>query len=208
MAAAKTYTMDGKEQASVKLNDRVFGLTGNEVLVHQVAVALMSARRQGNAETKTRKEIRGGGRKPFSQKGTGRARQGSSREPQMRGGGVVFGPHKRDYRKAVPLKMKRKALCIALSDRARTEQLCVLEKLAVDGGKTRALREMCTALSPEGRKTLLVTATHNEDALTAGRNLGRLNIRTASDVNLLDVLNARRVILEKGALAALEARLT
>lgn len=208
MASAKSYTMDGTEGASVTLSNAVFDISLNARLVHQVAVSLMNAGRQGNAETKTRKEVRGGGAKPFRQKGTGRARQGSSREPQMRGGGVVFGPHKRSYRQRVPVKMKRKALCCVLSDRLRNDGLCVLEDLECDAHNTKTMVGLFRALSPEGRKTLLVTAQNEKDAVLSSRNIPRLTIRMAQDVNALDVLSAKRVIVLQDALGVLEERLT
>lgn len=205
---AKSFTKDGAEGAEVELSDAVFGIDLNKPLVHQVAVALMNNKRQGNAETKVRKEVRGGGRKPFRQKGTGQARQGSSREPHMRGGGTVFGPHKRSYRTSVPVKMRRKALCCMLTDRARNDALCVLEEISLDAPKTRPMIELIEKVSPEGRKTLLVTATHDANVLRSAQNIAPLTVRTASDVNALDVLDAKRVIVVKDALKALEDRLT
>lgn len=192
----------------MELNDAIFDVEPNGPLIHQVVVALLNARRQGNAETKTRKEVRGGGAKPFKQKGTGRARQGSSREPHMRGGGVVFGPHKRSYRQKTPLKMRRKALCCALTDRVRSEDLCVVDALQIDDLKTRAVAEIFTKLSPEGRKTLIVTAEKSDGLVASARNLPRLTIRTAHDVNALDVIGAKRVIFVKDALGTLEDRLS
>lgn len=207
MASAKAYTMDGTETGPVDLNDAVFAVEPNDTLVHQVAVALMNAKRQGNAETKRRAEVRGGGAKPFRQKGTGRARQGSLREPQMRGGGVVFGPHKRSYRQQVPTKMRRKALCCVLSARLRTDQLCVVDEFSCTEPKTKPMAALFEALAPEGRKTLLVTGALEKQAVRSSRNLARLTVRTATDVNALDVLSAKRVLVVREALAALEERL-
>lgn len=208
MASAKIFSVDGTEGASVELNDKIFDVAPNDALIHQVVVALMNNKRQGNAETKTRREVRGGGAKPFRQKGTGQARQGSSREPHMRGGGVVFGPHKRSYRQDVAPKMRRKALCCAFSDRTRNENLCVLSELSVDGPKTRPITELFNALAPEGRKLLLVTASTEPDLVRSSRNLDRVTIRTASDVNALDVVAAKRVVILKDAIAKLESRLS
>lgn len=207
MASAKLYQPDGKEGSSVELSESIFGVEMNGPLVHQVAVALMNAKRQGNHETKTRKEVRGGGRKPFRQKGTGNARQGSTREPHMRGGGVVFGPHKRSYRQSTPTKMKRKALCCVLSDRARSEALCVLEGLEVKEVKTQPMTELFSNLAPEGRKTLLITAKAEPLVVKSAANLPRLIVSNAADVNVLDVLDAKRVIVTQDALPALEERL-
>ena len=208
MASVKTYTADGTAGKNATLNDAVFDVEPNMGLVHQVAVALMSNQRQGNAETRVRKDVRGGGRKPFAQKGTGRARQGSSREPHMRGGGTVFGPHRRSYRSKVLTKMRRKALCCVLTDRVRNEQLCVLEGFSVDTSKTQPVFEMWKNLAPEGRKTLLVAQVADANLLASSRNIPRLTVRTAADVNALDVLDAKRVIVLKEALSVLEERLT
>lgn len=207
MASTKMYSADGTEKKSIKLNDSIFDIEPNVGLVHQVAMTLLANKRQGNHETKVRKEVRGGGKKPFRQKGTGNARQGSIREPHMRGGGVVFGPHKRSYRKALPVKMSRKALCCVLTDRVRNEALCVLDELSLDSVKTKSMVSLWEALAPEGRKTLLVTAENNINVVKSARNMERLTVRTAADVNALDVLDAKRVIVVKDALTHLEARL-
>lgn len=208
MASASLFRMDGSDLGAVELNDAVFAVAPNEPLVHDVAVALMSARRQGNASTKTRREVRGGGAKPFRQKGTGRARQGSIREPQMRGGGVVFGPHRRSYRQRVPAQVKRKALCCVLSDRVRDAQLCVLDALKVEAPKTKPFAEFVHRLSPDGKKTLFVTAGVDRNVMLSARNLPRVLVCTAADLNVLDVLDAYRVIVSQEALAQLEERLS
>lgn len=208
MATAKIYSMDGLELGPIELNNAVFDVEMNQTLVHNVAVALMNARRQGNAETKTRSEIRGGGKKPYRQKGTGNARHGSSREPQMRGGGTVFGPHKRSYRQNVPVRFKRQALCCILSDRVRNESLCVLERLAIETPKTKPFAEMLGLVAPDGRKTLFVTADVDKNAMLSSRNLQKVTIRTASDLNALDLLDAVRVVIVRDALSKLEERLT
>ncbi len=208
MASTLVYKSDGSEGSTVDLSAAVFDIEPNVGLVHQVAMALLANKRQGNAETKTRKEVRGGGRKPFRQKGTGNARQGSTREPHMRGGGTVFGPHKRSYRQAVPLKMRRKALCCVLTDRVRSEQLCVLEGLTGDQPRTGPMADLLDKLSPEGRKTLIITKETSDAMLASSRNIPRLTVRTAADVNALDVLSARRVVCVQDALATLEARLS
>ena len=208
MASVKVYGMDGAETGSLDLNAAVFDVEFNDVLVHDVTVALLNAKRQGNHETKTRKDVSGGGRKPFRQKGTGRSRQGSSREPQMRGGGTVFGPHKRSYRQNVPQTMRRKALSCALSDRVRNERLAVLETLVCDQPKTKPFAAMMAKLSPEGRKTLVVTGDIDSNVTLSMRNLPRVTRRKAADLNALDVLDANRVVVVKDALATLEERLT
>ncbi|HRK35244.1 MAG TPA: 50S ribosomal protein L4 [Candidatus Hydrogenedentes bacterium] len=207
MASAKVYRMDGSEAGSVELNAAVFDVEINTTMVHDVVVALQAAKRQGNHETKTRDMISGGGKKPYSQKGTGNARHGSTREPQMRGGGTVWGPHKRSYRQSVPLSFRRKALAGVLTDRVRNEQLCVLESLDCKAAKTKPFAEMVRKLSPQGRKTLFVTAGTDKNVLLSARNLERVTLTTASDLNALDVLGAHRVVVLKDALAKLEERL-
>ncbi len=207
-ASVKVFKMDGSETGSVELNESIFGVDLNESLVHDVAVALRNAKRQGNAETKTRREVRGGGAKPFRQKGTGNARQGSSREPHMRGGGVVFGPHKRSYRQRTPATMRRKALCCALSDRVRGESLCVIDALAASEPKTKPFAELVSKLPQSGKRTLFVTAEPDRNVVLSARNVPRVSVTTAMDVNALDVLEAGRVVVAQDALAKLEERLT
>ncbi|MDZ4859715.1 MAG: 50S ribosomal protein L4 [Candidatus Hydrogenedentes bacterium] len=207
MASAKLYRMDGSEAGSVELNDAVFDVEVNTTMVHDVVVALQASKRQGNHETKTRDLISGGGKKPYAQKGTGNARHGSTREPQMRGGGTVWGPHKRSYRQSVPVSFRRKALAGVLSDRVRNEQLCVLESLDCEKIKTKPFAEMVGKLSPKGRKTLVVTLTTDKNVMLSARNLSRVQLATAADVNALDVLGAQRVVVLKDALAKLEERL-
>ena len=208
MASARVYTMDGRELSPVDLKDAIFDVEPNQVLVHDVAVSLMNARRQGDAQTKTRQEVRGGGKKPFKQKGTGNARQGSSREPQMRGGGTVFGPHPRSYRQHVPLRSKRQALCCVLSDRVREGHLCVLDALTFEAPKTKAFSEVLNLVAPERRKTLFVMPDVDKNVLLSSRNIQKIAIRTASDLNALDVLDAARVIIVREALPKLEDRLS
>lgn len=208
MASANKIDISGASKGSVELNDAAFGLEMADTLVHEVAVALMAAQRQGNHETKTRKEVRGGGRKPFRQKGTGNARRGSSREPVLRGGGVVFGPHKRSYRQKVPVSFRRKALGCVLSDRVRAESLTVLEGIDLNEAKTKAFSAIIQAVSPNHRRTLIVTDGNKSSAVLSARNLDGVTIRTAADVNALDVLGARHVVVEETAVAELERRIT
>lgn len=208
MATAKKYNMQGQELGAVELSDTVFNAPENTHIVHDVAVALMNAQRQGNAETKRRAEVSGGGRKPFRQKGTGNARQGSIREPQMKGGGVVFGPHKRSYRQDVPTSFRRKALSIVLSDRVRHDALCVLDQLVCDKPKTKPFVDMVRKLSPDGKKTLFILSDKLENAILSSRNIPRVTVKTALDLNALDVLDAAWVVVVADALPKLEERLS
>ena len=207
MASAKVLTMDGRELGPIELNDAVFGQELNAQVVHDVVVAIQNADRQGNADTKTKCYVRGGGAKPFKQKGTGNTRQGSSRSPQMKGGGGVWGPHPRSYRQKVPVRSKRQALCCVLSERVRDGALCVLDQLALEAPKTKPFVEMMERLAPGGRKTLLVTAATDRTTLLSSRNLQRVAVKTAADINALDVLDAVRLVVTRDALEKLEERL-
>lgn len=208
MASLKLINMEGADQGVVEASDAVFGADPNEALVHNVVLALQNAKRQGTHKTKERNEVRGGGAKPFRQKGTGRARQGSVREPQMRGGGTVFGPRPRDYRQAMPVRFRRQALCCVLSDRARTDRVSVVQGLRFDAPKTKPFAALMIKASPEGRKTLLVTSGVDQNVMLSSRNLHRVTVRTAADLNALDVLGAVRVIVQEEALKQLEDRLS
>jgi large subunit ribosomal protein L4 len=208
MASAPSYKADGSAGPKVELNAAVFDVEPNEGLVHQIAVSMMENKRHGNHETKTRAQVRGGGKKPYAQKGTGNARHGSSREPQMRGGGTVWGPHKRSHRQGVPVRMKRKALCCVLTDRLRNDALCVIDGIGDTATpKTKPVADLVAQLNPEGRKALIVSGENNAALVASARNLTRVNVTTAADLNVLDVLGARRVIVLKDALARLEERL-
>lgn len=208
MATAKVYDAAGAESGTVELNDKIFDAPLNASLVHAVAIALLNARRQGTHKTKTRTEVSGGGAKPYRQKGTGRARHGSTREPQMRGGGTVFGPRPRSYRQNVSTRVKRQALCCVLSDRLRNDRLSVLSGLTVEQPKTRPVAELVSRIAPEGRKTLIVTAAHDENLYLSARNLPRVSVCTAADLNTVDALDAVRIVVQEEALAKLEERLS
>lgn len=208
MASIKMVNMAGSDQGAVEVSDNIFAVEPNEILVHDVVVALQNAKRQGNHKSKTRSEVRGGGQKPFRQKGTGRARQGSIREPHMRGGGSVFGPKPRSYRQSVPTRVRRQALCCALSARANEERVVAISDLVCDAPKTKAIAEMVQHAVETPRKTLLVLSDNNQNVVLSARNIPRVEVRTASDVNALDVLMANNVLVQQEAIAKLEERLT
>ena len=208
MASLKVVNMEGADLGALDATESVFAADLNEAMVHDVVVGLLANKRQGTHKTKNRAEVSGGGVKPFRQKGTGRARQGSNREPHMRGGGTIFGPVPRDYRQNLPVRMKRQALCCVLSDRVRNERLSVLRGLAIDQPKTKPFAQMVGKVAPEGRKTLIVTAGMVENVLLSARNLPRVTVRTAADVNVLDVLRAVRIVVQEEAVAQLEERLS
>lgn len=208
MASLKVVNMEGADLGVVDATGSVFDAPLNEAMVHDVVVGLLANKRQGTHKTKTRGEVSGGGIKPFRQKGTGRARQGSIREPHMRGGGTIFGPQPRDYRHNLPVRVKRQALCCALSERVRAERLSVLRGLAINTPKTKPFAQMIARLAPEGRKTLVVTAGMDDNLLLSARNLPRVTVRTAADLNVLDVLRAVRIVVQEEAVAQLEERLS
>jgi len=208
MATLKIINMQGEDQGNLEASDSIFNAAENDAMVHEVVLALRAAQRQGTHKTKTRKEVSGGGAKPFRQKGTGRARQGSTREPQMKGGGTVHGPVPRSYRQQLPKQIRRQALCCVLSTRARGERLSVLKGMKFDGIKTKPVADMLEQISREGRKTLLVTAEYDQNFLLSSRNIARMTVRTAGDVNTIDVLSAVRVVVQEEALAKLEERLS
>lgn len=208
MASVKVVNKDGGDAGSMDLSDAVFDVQPNPTLIHQVVVAMQAAKRQGNAETKNRSQVAGGGQKPFRQKGTGNARRGSIREPHLRGGGVVFGPHKRSYRQDLPVKSRRKALCCMLSERVRSNTLRVLDSLVVEQPKTKPFAQLVANLGAKDKKTLFIMADKNDNTLLSARNLPKVEIRTAADLNALDVLQANEVVLVSDAVDKLQERLT
>lgn len=208
MVALKVFNMEGVEQDALEASELVFNVETSETLVHDVIVGMLAAQRHGTHSTKTRGEVSGGGAKPYRQKGTGRARRGSSREPVLRGGGTVFGPHPRSYRNSITVAMKRKALCALLTDRARTERLCILADYQMEQPKTKNFASMLGKVAPDSRRTLVVTAEYDPKTLLSSRNIANVQVRTASEVNALDVINATRVVLQREALPKLEERLS
>lgn len=216
MASAKIVNTTGAEIGTLDLNESVFECPPNETVVKDAVVALQANARQGNAKTKGRSEVNHTTAKPFRQKGTGRARQGMTGVSQMRGGGQAHGPVPHSYRQDVPVRLRRHALCCALSERVRLGRLSVLRGLEVgETPKTKpfaALMQAVAGRRDEDRgmphKSLLVTADYNLNLLLSARNLEKVVVRTAADVNVLDVLSAGRVVVEEGAMAKLEERLS
>ena len=192
----------GKQAGSIELPAEVFDVATNVPLIHQVVVAQLAAARQGTHSTKTRGEVRGGGRKPYRQKGTGRARQGSTRAPQFAGGGVVHGPKPRDYSQRTPKKMKAAALRGALSDRARHGRIHVLSSVvAGDTPSTRAAAALLGGLT-ERKNLLVVLDRGNENALLSVRNLADVHVLYADQLNTYDVLCADDIVFTQAALEA------
>lgn len=195
--------MSGAVVDSVEVLDDVFDAPMNPALVHQVMVGQLANKRQGTAKVKTRSEVAGGGAKPRPQKYTGRARQGSIRSPQWRGGGVVFGPTPRSYRQRTPKRMKRQAIKIVLSDKARGQQLVVLDKLEIAEAKTKRLAQALSALEVSS-SVLLVGETITDDVVRAARNIPRVRTLPVSLLNAVDLLNANMVVLTVDAVRKAE----
>lgn len=196
---------DGKKAGSVELPAALFDVKTNIPLIHQVVVAQLAAARQGTHSTKRRGEVSGAGRKPFKQKGTGNARQGSIRAPHMTGGGIVHGPKPRDYAQRTPKKMIAAALLGALSDRARGERLHIVESFGVDGGpSTKAAASVLTALAPT-KNVLVVIERDDELTVKSVRNLAYVHVLTFDQLNAYDVLVADDIVFTKAAYDAFVA---
>lgn len=196
----------GERSGDVTLDDAIFGAKVNVALMHQVVIAQLAAARAGTHSTKTRGEVRGGGAKPWRQKGTGRARHGSIREPQWKGGGAAFGPKPRDYSMSVPKKMKAAALRSALSDRAGEGRIVVADGFALDKPKTKDAVAALKAWGVEG-KALVVLTTGDENIAYSFRNLPQVHVLAEGQLNVYDILNADHLIFSKAALDAFQARL-
>ena len=190
--------------ADVTLDDVAFGASFNGPLVHESVRAELAALRQGTSSTKTRGEVRGGGRKPYRQKGTGRARQGSISAPHYRGGGVVFGPHPRSYEQRLPRKMKRLALRGALTAKLGDEQLKVIDTFGLEAIKTKELAGVLSALQATGR-VLVVAPGRDQTLERSARNLPTVEVILADSLNVVDLINADLVLIEQPALARMES---
>jgi large subunit ribosomal protein L4 len=193
----------GKNIGSVELSDSLFAAPVNAAVLHQVVTAQLAGRRTGTADTKTRGDVRGGGKKPYRQKGTGRARQGTRTAPHYRGGGVVFGPHPRSYEQRLPRKMKRLALRGALTAKLGDEAIKVIDTFALDAIKTRDLVAVLGALEAHGR-ILVVSPGRDERLELSARNLPTVEIILADSLNVVDLLKADIVLIEQPALARME----
>ena len=201
MIEAQYYTPVGdKRNSAFALPADYFDGTVNEPVLHQAVKVYLNNQRQGTAKTKTRSFVSGGNQKPWKQKGTGRARQGSTRAPHWRGGGVVFGPIPRDYRTDIPRKVKQLARKSALNARAREGAVHVVERFAFRGPKTAQLASLLASLGLDGRKVLLLTATANEALYLSGRNIPTVEVLPYPEASAYDVLWAEAVVVEEGAL--------
>ncbi len=198
------YNMAGEIVDKIEISDAVFGVTPSVPLLHQAVVRQLANRRVGTAATKTRGMVSGGGAKPYRQKGTGRARQGSKRAPHYKGGGVVFGPQPRDYRLEMPRKMRRQAIRSALSAKAAEQHLVVLDRLEFEAPRTKAMAGVLEAL-PVGRKVLVVLPGTDGNVVKSARNIPGVKTLAADSVNVVDVLNHDYMIAPVAAVRAMEA---
>ena len=202
MAKVSVYNMEGKEVGSMELNDAVFGVEVNEHLVHMAVVQQLANNRQGTQKAKTRSEVRGGGRKPWRQKGTGHARQGSTRAPQWTGGGVVFAPVPRDYTVKMNKKEKRAALKSALTSRVQENKLVVVDELKFDEIKTKKFAEVLKNLNLD--KALVVLNENDENVVMSAKNIPTVKTTQINTINVYDVLKYNTVIATKAAVAKIE----
>ncbi len=203
MANVSVLNMEGVEVGTIDLNDAVFGVDVNEHLLHMAVVQQLANNRQGTQSAKTRGQVSGGGRKPYRQKGTGHARQGSTRSPQFTGGGVVFAPQPRDYSFKLNKKEKRAALKSALTDRVQNGKVIVLDELKLDEIKTKEMVRVLGNIKA-AEKALVVTAEKDETVVKSARNLAKVVTTTTSQLNVYDVMNAQTVVLTKDAVAKIE----
>jgi large subunit ribosomal protein L4 len=206
MSQARVFDSAGKETGTVELSDEIFNAPVHEAALHQALLRQLANARQGTHQTKTRGEVSGGGKKPWKQKGTGRARQGSTRAPQWRHGGTVFGPHPRGYEQKMPRKQRRLALRAALAVKSQGEQLRVLDGLALEAPRTGQMADLFVELG-SGAKTLFVLPAHDQVVEKSTRNLPWVRTILAQNLNVFDVLEADMVVLTREALAQVEAQL-
>ena len=202
MANVSVYNIEGKEVGSIELNDAVFGVEVNEHLVHMAVVNQLANNRQGTQSAKTRSEVSGGGRKPWRQKGTGHARQGSTRSPQWTGGGVVFAPKPRDYSFKMNKKEKRIALLSALSSKVADNKIVVLDSFNLDEVKTKKFAEVMSNLKVD--KALVVIEGENKNVVLSGRNIPTVKVSATNEINTYDVLKYNTLVVTKAAVEKLE----
>ena len=202
MANVSVYNMEGKEVGTIELNDAVFGVEVNEHLVHMAVVQQLANNRQGTQKAKTRSEVSGGGRKPWRQKGTGHARQGSTRSPQWTGGGVVFAPVPRDYSFKLNKKEKRAALKSALTSKVQDSKLIVVDELKFDEIKTKNFVNVMNNLKVE--KGLVVIAENDANVVMSAKNVASVNTTLVNTINVYDIMKAKTVVLTTDAVAKIE----
>jgi large subunit ribosomal protein L4 len=203
MATVKMLNMAGQEAGTIELNDELFGIEPNENAVHEVVKNYLANQRQGTQSAKTRAEVRGGGRKPFRQKGTGRHRQGSTTDPSQIGGGIVFAPKPRDYRYAVPKKVKKLALRSALSAKVADGEIIVLDELKFDAPKTKEMAATLKNINA-AKKALIVTAEKDDNVVRSAANIPGVRTVLASNMNVYEIVNHTSFIVTKEAVKKIE----
>ena len=203
MLKTNVYNMSGELVGEIELSEAVFGIVPNESVVHDVVKNHLANQRQGTQSALTRAEVSGGGRKPWRQKGTGRARQGSTRAPQWTHGGIVFAPKPRDYSYTLNKKTRRLAIKSVLSAKAAEENIVVIDSIKMDSIKTKDFAKFLAAVGVEG-KALVVTAAPDQNVVKSGRNIPGVNVTFANLINVYDVLNARKLVVDQAALATIE----
>ncbi|APR28973.1 50S ribosomal protein L4 [Pediococcus acidilactici] len=206
MANVSLFKQDGTKNGTVELNADIFGIEPNNDVVFEAVVMQRASMRQGTHAVKNRSAVRGGGKKPWRQKGTGRARQGSIRSPQWRGGGIVFGPTPRSYAYSIPKKMRRLALKSVLSQKVLDESLVVVDEFKFETPKTKDFAQSLSKLNVE-KKALLVLEEDNESAVLAARNLSNVKIVEPTGINVLDIMNSDKLVITQKALSQVEEAL-
>ena len=199
----KVFDMAGKQVGEIELSDAIFGIEPNESVVHDVVKNHLANCRQGTQSALTRAEVSGGGIKPWRQKGTGRARQGSIRAPQWYHGGIVFAPKPRDYSYTLNKKVKRLAMKSVLSDKAASENIVVIDEIKMDSIKTKTFKTFLNAVGVDG-KALVVTAQNDEIVVKSAANIPGILVTFANLINVYDILNAKKLVVDKAALAKIE----
>ncbi len=202
MATVSVYNTDGKEVETIELSDKIFGVEINENIVHKAVVAHLAAKRQGTQSALTRSEVSGGGRKPWRQKGTGHARQGSIRAPQWTGGGVVFAPKPRDYSQKINKKEAKLALFSALTSKVQDNKLIVVDELSMEAPKTKSFVTILGNLNAE--KALVVTEDANKNVVLSARNIPNVKTEARAAINVYDILKYDSLVITKDAVKALE----
>ena len=204
MSKVQLLNVNGEKVKDIKLNDNIFGITPNDIVLHDAIVLSMANSRQGTHSTKTRAEVSGGGRKPWRQKGTGNARQGSIRAVQWRKGGIAFGPKPRDYDKKQNKKVRRLALLSALSYKLTDKEIVLLEDIKFETNKTKEMVNLLNKLELTNSKVLLVIDTLDENICLASRNLGNVKVVLPTEVNTYDVVNSDKMVMTEASLKKLE----
>lgn len=202
MPTVGLFNKEGNKIEDIQLNETIFATEVNADAMHQVVVALLANKRQGTQSAKTRAEVRGGGIKPWRQKGTGRARQGSIRAPQWIKGGVVFAPKPRDYRMSIPKSMRRVAMLSALTSKVQNDEMVVLDSLTLEAPKTKEVVKMLNAFN--AKKTLIITAEANETVYKSARNIEGVAVLPVNNINVYDLLKYPKVIMTKDAVSKIE----